>query len=119
MLLHVCAFVIVPVACYAPQAYWQLLLVLPVFGFFTQSIHAGYAVYFPELFPNHLRATGAGFCFNGGRLVAASTLVFSGWLKSLPGMPLPMAITILGGLFLLGLVVLLFLPETKDQPLPE
>lgn len=119
VLLHVCAFLIVPVACYAPQSYWQLLLVLPVFGFFTQSIHAGYAVYFPELFPNHLRATGTGFCFNGGRLIAASMLVFSGWLKARPGMALPFAITLLGTLFLLGLVVLVFLPETKDQPLPE
>jgi MFS family permease len=117
--IHVLAFLIVPVVCYAPRAYLQLLLVLPVFGFFTQSIHAGYAVYFPELFPDHLRATGTGFCFNGGRLLAASVLVFSGWLKSLPGMELRLAVTLLGLLFLFGLVILVFLPETKDQPLPE
>jgi MFS family permease len=119
MLIHVFAFVLVPITCYAPQSYLQMLCVLPVFGFFTQSIHAGYAVYFPELFPNHLRATGTGFCFNGGRLLAASMLVFSGWLKSLPGMSLQFAVSLLGTLFLLGLVVLVFLPETKDQPLPE
>ena len=41
---------------------------LPVFGFFTTGMHAGYAVYFPELFPTRLRGTGGGFCFNGGRL---------------------------------------------------
>ncbi|HYR59522.1 MAG TPA: MFS transporter, partial [Chthoniobacteraceae bacterium] len=119
VLVHAVSFVIVPVACYAPQSYLQLLLVLPVFGFFTQSIHAGYAVYFPELFPDHLRATGTGFCFNGGRLLAASVLVFSGWLKALPGMELRLAVTLLGLLFLLGLVIIVFLPETKDQPLPE
>jgi hypothetical protein len=32
---------------------------------------------------------------------------------------LPVAVSVLGGFFLLGLVVLRFLPETKDQALPE
>ncbi|MEZ6045947.1 MAG: hypothetical protein R3C11_10295 [Planctomycetaceae bacterium] len=48
---------------------------------FTLGMHAGYAIYFPELFPTHLRATGTSFCFNGGRLVAVPVLLFSGWLK--------------------------------------
>ena len=46
---------IVPVTCYWPQTYGQMLTVLPVFGFLTLGIHAGYAIYFPELFPGHLR----------------------------------------------------------------
>ncbi|MBM3887977.1 MAG: MFS transporter [Verrucomicrobia bacterium] len=119
ILMHVVAVVVVPITCYLPASYWQLLCLLPVFGFFTLGMHAGYAVYFPELFPTHLRATGAGFCFNGGRIVAASVLFFSGWLKALPGMELRLAITLLGFVFLLGLVIIWFLPETKDQPLPE
>ena len=118
-LLHAAAFVIVPITCYLPRTYGELLALLPVFGFLTLGIHAGYAIYFPELFPTYLRATGTGFCFNGGRIVAASTLVLSGWLKSLPGMDLRLAISLLALLFPLGLVILLFLPETKDQPLPE
>jgi MFS family permease len=118
-LMHIGAFLIVPVACYLPSTYTQLLIVLPVFGFLTLGIHAGYAIYFPELFPTRLRASGSGFCFNGGRIVAASALVLSGWLKALPRMDLRLAITILSLLFLLGLVIILFLPETKDQPLPE
>ena len=51
--------------------------------------------------------------------MAASALVLSGWLKSLPGMDLRLAITLLALLFPLGLLVILFLPETKGQPLPE
>ncbi len=117
--MHIGAFLIVPITCYLPATYYQLLVVLPVFGFLTLGIHAGYAIYFPELFPTRLRASGSGFCFNGGRIVAASALVLSGWLKSLPGMDLRLAITILGLLFLLGLAIIFFLPETKGQPLPE
>ena len=69
-----------------------LLWILPLFGFLTLGMHAGYAVYFPELFPTHLRATGTGFCFNVGRILAAPMLVFSGWFKSLPEMDLRMAV---------------------------
>jgi MFS family permease len=119
MLMQLAASVIVPVTCYAPVEYWQLLVLLPVYGFFTLGIHAGYAVYFPELFPTRLRATGAGFCFNGGRVVAVSVLLFSAWLKGQPGMDLRLAVTLLSGLFLLGIVIVRFLPETKDQPLTE
>lgn len=118
-LMHVMAFAIVPVICYVPQTYGQMLVLLPVFGFFTVGSHAGYAVYFPELFPDRLRATGTSVCFNGGRLVAAPILWFSGMLKGLPGMDLRQAMVLLSALFLVGLVLLIYLPETKGQPLPE
>jgi MFS family permease len=117
LLMHLCAAAIVPITCYLPQTYWQMLILLPFFGFFTGGIHAGYAIYFPELFPNHLRATGAGVCFNGGRLVAAPLLWVSAELKS--SVDLRRAVTILASLFLVGAFVLIFLPETKCKPLPE
>jgi MFS family permease len=117
--MHIMAAAIVPITCFAPQTYGQMLAILPVFGFFTLGIHAGYAIYFPELFPGHLRATGAAFCFNGGRLLAAPMLWLSGELKRWPGVDLRMAVSLLGLIFLLGLVCLWFLPETKGQPLPD
>jgi hypothetical protein len=112
------SLIIVPLTCYGPSSYEQLLVLLPIFGFFTLGIHAGFAVYFPELFPTRLRATGSGFCFNGGRLVAASVLVFSGWLKAWMD-DLPLSVTLLSLLFLPGILLIYLLPETKDQPLPE
>jgi len=119
ILMQALSLVVVPVTCYLPATYLQLLLLLPVMGFVTLSIHAGFAIYFPELFPNHLRSTGAGFCFNAGRLVASPVLVVSGSLKALPGVDLRLAITLMSLLFVIGILVVFFLPETKGQPLPE
>ena len=113
------ALAIVPLTCYGPATYAQLLSLLPLYGAFTLAIHAGFAIYFPELFPNHLRSTAAGFCFNAGRLLAAPAMVLSSWLKALPGMSLPLAITLMNLFFVLGIGVVLLLPETKDRPLPE
>jgi len=119
--MHVAALVMTPVICWLPTAcgsYTLLLVLLPIFGFFAQGIHAGYAAYFPALFPTHLRATGSGFCFNTGRLLAAPVLIWlSAWMKST--MDLRMAISCLGGFFLLGLVFLSCLPETRGEELPE
>lgn len=111
------SIVIVPITCYLPQSYAAMLAILPVYCFFTLGMHAGFAVYFPELFPTSLRATGAGFCFNSGRLIAASVLVLSAWLKSIVDVRL--ALTLLTWLFVPGLVAVIFLPETKGQELPE
>jgi MFS family permease len=115
--MQLAAFLITPVVCFLPRTYGQLLCLLPVFGFLTLGMHAGYAIYFPELFPTRLRATGAGFCFNVGRVVAASMVFFSAWLKK--QMELRLALSLLGVLFLLGMVIIQFMPETKGQPLPE
>jgi len=119
MLMHLLAFVMVPITCFVPGNYTMFLCVLPIFGFFTLSMHAGYAIYFPELFPTHLRATGTSFCFNGGRVLAVPILLFSGWLKSRPGMELGHAVTGLGLLFLVGCLIAWFLPETRGQELPQ
>jgi MFS family permease len=117
--MQLASIAVTPIACFAPQNYAQLLIALPVMGFFVGGMHAGYAVWFPELFPTRLRATGSGLCFNGGRLVAAVMLVVSASLKAMPGMDLRAAVSILSLIYLIGVVVALLLPETKGRVLPE
>jgi MFS family permease len=120
LLFHLGGFALVAVVCWLAGSVLALLLLLPVFGFFTLGMHAGYAVYFPELFPTRLRGTGSGFCFNMARVAAAPVLLGFGWLQSGPwGLTLAQAVLLLGGLFLVGAVLVLFTPETRGQPLPE
>lgn len=101
----------------------QIFWMIPLMGFCLLSLFAGYAIYFPELFPTHLRSTGTSFCYNVGRFVAAAGPALLGILTSkvYAGYPEPMryAGVTMCAIFLLGLCVLPFAPETKDQPLPE
>lgn len=94
------------------------LLGLGGFGFLTLGMHAGFAVYFPELFPTRLRGTGGGFCFNAGRVLAAPTLVVGGWMRTGGGLSMESSAVCLSGLFLLGIGLLYFAPETKGRELP-
>jgi MFS family permease len=104
-----------------PTSSSQLLygLTLPVFGFLTLGMHAGYAIYFPELFPTRLRATGGGFCFNVARALAAPILFLSGWMQQWWHFSLGESVSMLSSLYLIGVVVILLAPETKGQKLPE
>lgn len=97
---------------------WQLIL-LGGFGFLTLGMHAGFAIYFPELFPTRLRGTGGGFCFNIARVLAGPMLIVNGWLQSRWHLSLEEACLILSGLFLIGVALLWFAPETKGRDLPE
>lgn len=102
---------------------WQIFLLVPIMGFCQLSLFAGYAVYFPELFPTRLRSTGTSFCYNVGRFVAAFGPLVKIWLNGVFQGYGDDAIRYAGvsmcAVFLLGLFVLPFLPETKGQPLPE
>jgi MFS family permease len=92
-----------------------LAAALVVFGFWTLGMHAGYAIYFPELFPTRLRSLGAGFCFNFARFTTAIMLVVTGWLGqrvSFEAMGAGLSF-----LFLAGVAVAWLGPETKGTTL--
>ncbi|QDS95569.1 Putative niacin/nicotinamide transporter NaiP [Roseimaritima multifibrata] len=99
---------------------WPIGIWLPVFGFFTLGMHAGYAVYFPELFPSRIRGAASGICFNCARITAAPALILSGTLirNGDPGQ-FYVVTSCFSLLFLVGAVIVLFGPETKGQALPE
>ncbi len=103
--------------------FWQIFVLVPIMGFCQLSLFAGYAIYFPELFPTHLRSTGTSFCYNVGRFVAAIGPFMLGLLTSKvyadTAEPLRYAGLTMCSIFLVGLLVLPFAPETKGRPLPE
>ena len=100
-----------------------------VMGFFQLALFAGFAIYLPELFPLRLRSTGTSFCYNVGRFIAASGPFTMGVLATRlsagatdPAAKLEAfrsACCWMSAVFLVGLVAVALLPETKGQPLPE
>lgn len=104
------------------EHFWQIWVMVPVMGFCQLSLFAGYAIYFPELFPTRLRTTGTSFCYNVGRFVAALGPIVKGQLEAVfvdTPEPLRYAGVTMCLVFLIGLCVLPFLPETHGKPLPE
>ena len=101
----------------------HLFWMVPMMGFCQLALFGGYAIYFPELFPTHLRSTGTSFCYNVGRIVAALGPSVLGLLTSRVYVgydePMRYAGVTMCCVFLIGLMILPFLPETKGQPLPE
>jgi MFS family permease len=100
------------------QIYWML----PLMGFGQYSIFSVYAIYLPELFPTSLRSTGVSFCYNFGRLLAATAPFTIGQITRNLGGDIEAFRSggiIVSFVLLLGIFALPFLPETKDKALPE
>lgn len=100
----------------------QIFWMIPLMGFGQLSVFAVYAIYLPELFPTSLRSTGTSFCYNFGRLAAATAPFTMSQITGRLGGNIEgfrAAGQVVSLVLLLGLVVLPFLPETKGQPLPE
>ena len=113
---YIGALVMIPITFLNPWPISTLLLLLPFIALFTMGVFAGFPIYLPELFPTHLRGTGAGFCFNIGRVVAALGPLMTGSIIRSTG-SFGRAITILGMIYLLGPITLIFARETKGKVL--
>jgi predicted MFS family arabinose efflux permease len=97
----------------AQDAYWML----PMMGFAQLAVFACYSIYFPELFPTRLRGTGVGFCYNTVRYLAAPGPIVFGYLATL--MSFRSAAVAMSTIYLVGVVTLIWAPETFGKPLPE
>jgi MFS family permease len=88
-------------------------------GGLTAGFYGWLPLYLPELFPTRLRASGAGFTFNAGRLLAAiGTLVSGGLVKHFHG-DFGRMCSVISLVYLVGIILIWFAPETKGKPLPE
>jgi MFS family permease len=94
-----------------PRDHSALLYWFPIVGF-CQGGFALFTMYLPPLFPTLLRTTGAGFCYNIGRIVAAFGTVFFGLFSTVGD---HRAVLFYAGfLFLPAAAVALFLPQRRD-----
>ena len=112
------SLVMLPVTFLTPHAYLDVVLLLPLLGFFNNGIFSGFPIYLPELYPTRLRATGAGFCFNAGRVLASISPFLTGSLVASLG-SFGRAASAIALIYLVGLVILPFAPETRGRPLPD
>ena len=78
-----------------------------------QGLFGLFTMYLPPLFPTLLRTTGAGFCYNIGRIAAAAGTVFFGLFSKVGDHRL--ALLYAGFLFLPAAAVALMLPEPPDE----
>jgi MFS family permease len=88
-------------------------------GFFTLGFAFSWmAIYLVELFTPTVRATAASFVFNGARLIAWIFPIIAGTLvQSFGG--LTRAALIMSSIYVVGLIVPWFTPETTGRPLPD
>jgi len=112
------ALIFVPTTFFLAETFFQALVVSPLMGFFAAGVFAGFAIYFPELFPTAIRATAQGFCYNFARIVSAVAPIAVGAIVSAYGSFAP-AIAIVSLVYLLAFIVLIYARETKGQALPD
>jgi MFS family permease len=118
ILYYVMCLILTPLVYLGIKDIDLLVLAFAAYGFFIQGTFAWTPIWLPELFPTRMRATAAGFIFNAPRLISAIAPLIAGTIiVGLGGYG--KAATIIGMFYVLGLLAVPFLPETRGKPLPE
>jgi SHS family sialic acid transporter-like MFS transporter len=98
----------------------EFLLASFLAGGLTAAFYGWLPLYLPELFPTRIRATGQGFSFNFGRIVAAIGALQGGYLLNTQfDGKIPSMCSVMSFIYLVGAAIIWFAPETKGKPLPE
>lgn len=92
-----------------------LLCLGPFLVFFGAGFASGFGPLIAELFPTHMRATAQGMIYNSARSVSAFAPLVIGGLAGIYG--LGPAFLLIGACFLVGLVLVVLLPETTGKEL--
>jgi MFS family permease len=94
-------------------------VVLPIFGFFVFGVFSGHAVYFPELFPTHIRSTGVAFCNGTGRIITSFGPLVAGLLVGAFGGNFNNVTAFMSCFAILSVIAMMLGRETKDDELPH
>src|SRR5262245_1763357 len=97
----------------------EFLLWVGVLGFVSGVYFGWLPLCLPELFPTRVRSTGAGVSFNFGRIATAVTLFASGALMGYFGGDYAQIGRITGLFFLVGMLAILFAPDTSRKQLTD
>jgi MFS family permease len=99
---------------------WRFLAVVLVTGALTASFYGWLPLYLPELFPTRVRATGQGFAYNCGRVIAAAGALSTGFLmQGVFAGDYARACATISLVYVAGLALVWLAPETRGRPLPE
>jgi MFS family permease len=97
----------------------SFLVMTFIVGAFTAAFYGWTPLYLPELFPTRSRATGQGLAYNAGRVFAAIGAVQMGSLMASFGGSYAKAGAVITLIYIVGMVMIWFAPETRGKPLPE
>lgn len=111
----------------AQYAFWLLvptdgsfLYWVAALGFFNGLYFGWLPLFLPELFPTRIRATGAGVSFNFGRILTAFTIFGVGAaLKDYFAGDYAMIGRLTSLVFVVGMIVILFAPDTSKSQLED
>jgi MFS family permease len=97
----------------------QFLAAVFCMGALTASFYGFFPLYLPELFPTAVRATGQGFSYNFGRIIAAIGTVQTANLMTAFDGSFAKAGSVIAMIYLVGVLIIWLGPETKGKPLPD
>jgi MFS family permease len=92
--------------------------VLVVFGYFVFGVFSGHAIYLPELFPTHVRATAVAFCNGTGRIITSFGPLVAGLLV-VPFGSFNNAAAFMTCFAVLSIIAMAIGRETRDDELPR
>lgn len=118
-LTFVGALIMTVITYHVVETVQTMLWIAPVNGFFTLGCaYVWMAIYPGELFSTSVRASAISFVFNGSRVIACVFPILAGsMIKTFGGVS--QAALLIGCIYIIGIILPWFMPETKGKALPD